>query len=393
MPKRNTTVQAIDALSAGDEAALKAKQAALAAIPDPTFMDGLSWDSVFADRAFNVRFDEAYDFKNNQELFASLRENGLQTRGGDNMSFSEQRDGTYKVISGNLRYAMMASIRNKVSEERNAIGEPTDEGHPLPFETIKGLVFKGLSYEQELDLMADHTMKKGLNEAELAKEIGELTHHHGLTDAKAAVKFGLDKNKIARLRMTYAMPTVFAEFRKEKGKDKSQAFVKVGQVQRQTLYTAYLADVAAGNAFRVEGPNFRRAWTEFLKNPVAAPTDVKVKSKDKDVIDGQRKSLAATFGNNPEVALVADILAWTSNEPGTNLNTSMEALIDLIQTLRTERDGAIDKATSLADEVKELKHKAKDAEKESQGMSDELESVKAELESVKASHKPKAKKS
>jgi hypothetical protein len=261
----------------------------------------------------------------------------------------------------------------------------------LPFAFIFGLVFEGLSREQEIALMADHTMKKGLNEFELCKEIGEFIEAFGLTDAKAAIKFGIDKNKISRMRMRYAMPTVFTEYRKEKGKDKNVPFVTIGQKQLEALYTAFLADRGAGCGYREEGMNFRAAWKIIIDNPGAfkEPKAAKTTTRDLDAVNGQKSSLVATFGDNPEILAVLDILGWVGNEERdgkpVNFQTAVASLADYVGKLRTDLDSARGLLADKSAEIVDLTSKLADASKENEGLSAEnrnlLKSI-ADLESA-----------
>ena len=253
---------------------------------------------------------------------------------------------------------MMSYGRQETQRLRAESGEPTTEENPLPFETLFGLVFSGLSREQETDLMADHTMKKGLNEFELCKEIGEACYRLKLTDEKAAIKYGIKKSSISRLRMRYSMPTVLAEYRKEKAKGDTMPYVKVGQKALTHLYTCYYADQQAGCAFREEGANFKLAWKEHLQNPESTGVKAeKPKGQDRDAILNQVKSFPATFGTHPEVDAACDILKWAANEEheGKSLNVQsiMLRLRDYCDSLRTEYDEAVKKVEELTSIVSE----------------------------------------
>ena len=397
MSKRNTAVETVDSLTdsadfaAGD---LELKARNLAKIPAPTFVDSIPWDLVYSDRDFNVRDDDSYSYKENEALYHSLMDRGLEMRGSDNISFSLQPDGRYLIIGGNLRYAMMQHGRTEVARLRAESGEPTTSDNPLPFETLFGLVFKGLTREQETDLMADHTMKKGLNEFELCKEIGETCHRLNLTDEKAAIKFGLKKSSINRLRARYCMPTVLAEYRKEKSKD-DIPFIKVGQKALTRLYSCYIADQKAGCTFRQEGLNFKAAWEEHKRNPDAiGDKGSKPKGLDRDTILSQAKSFPATFGNNPEIQAASDILAWAANEPRDGkpvpLQTVLSDLSDYIGKIRTERDGYLTRMTELGSELAEVKAELATLRKDYDGQSVELAEVKEELASIKAKAKKAA---
>ena len=382
MPKRNTASVAVDNMNAASLAAADAMRDALAKIPAPNWMESIEFDRIVADKKFNVRDDASYAFAENKALYASLKANGLEVRGGDNMSFSVRPDGSVKVLTGHLRHAMMEIIRAETVKARLESSEPS-ESHTLPFATIFGLAFSGLSAEQELALMADHTMRKGLTEFELCKEIGEFMEAYKLTDAKASVKFGIEKNKVARMRMRYAMPTVFAEYRKEKGKDKSVAFVAVGQVALNNLYTAYLADQSAGCGYREEGANFRKLWALHIANPDALKSSKPSKptAREFETIETQAKGLSATFGNNPEIVAIRDILGWTMGEERdgkpVNLQTAIESLQTYVNTLRSERDSAIDRALTLASDLESARETIASNAKDIEGYQAEIESLKS----------------
>jgi hypothetical protein len=388
MSKRINVADSIEALAdfaAGD---LELKARNLAKIPAPKFVEGINWSLVYSDRGFNVRDDSSYDYKENEALYHSLMDRGLEMRGSDNMSYSLQPDGRYLIIGGNIRYAMMLHGRNETVKARQASGEPTTDDNPLPFENLFGLVFEGLSRDQETDLMADHLMKKGLNEFELCKEIGESCHRLKLTDEKAAIKFGLKKSSIGRLRMRYNMPTVLSEYRKEKSKD-DIPFVKVGQKALTHLYSCYYADQQSGCPFRTEGVNFRLAWNEHLRNPESTGTKPeKPKGQDRDTILNQAKSLAGTFGNNPEIQASGDILAWAANETRDGkpvaLQSVLMALRDYCDKLRSERDSAIGRVVDLNSEVATVKADLESVRKDLDGITNERDELRAEVEKLKA---------
>jgi hypothetical protein len=383
MSKRITTaVDAIDAINDIAVGDLELKARNLARIPDPVFTSNIPWEKTYSDRAFNVRDEESYTFEENETLYRSLMDRGLETRGSDNMSFSLQSDGRYLVIGGNLRWAMMDLGRKETARIATESNRPIDDSNPLPFATIFGIVFSGLTREQETDLMADHTMKKGLNEFELCKEIGEACHRLKLTDEKAAIKYGLKKSSIARLRMRYNMPTVLKEYRKEKDRKNTLPYVKVGQKMLTHLYTCYYSDQQAGCSFRQEGVNFRLAWDEYLRNPESAgPMTAKPKSQDRDTIVSQLKSLSGAFGNNPEIVAVRDILAWAGQEDTDgkipSLQAAVMALKDLCEGLRADRD-------RLATDLESARSALADLQTSFDGLTVELSDVKSERDALKA---------
>lgn len=396
MSTRKTSVaSAVESLADFTVGDVELKQRNLDKIPAPTFIEGIEWERIYSDRNFNVRDDDSYSFDNNKELYYSLMDRGFEMRGGDNMSFSEQPDGRLLIIAGNLRYAMMDAGRKETLRLRAETNEPTTTDNPLPFQTLFGLVFTSLTREQETDLMADHTMSKKLNEFELCKEIGEACYRLNLTDEKAAIKFGLNKSTIGRCRMRYNMPRILAEYRKEKSKD-NVPFIKVGQKALTHLYTCYHADFKAGCGFRAEGANFKQAWAEHIRNPeVTGVKPEKEKGQDRKDILNQRASLAGTFGNNPEVTAISDVLAWAANEQRdgkvVSLQDAIIAVRDYCNSLRSERDSAIGRILELSTELESVKQELAEERKSMEDYANEssgrIHDLEAELDSVKSKAK------
>jgi hypothetical protein len=357
MGKRNTTSTATATTTVenlNNEFAVgnvEERQAKLATIPKPRFIDSIPWELVFSDRAFNTREEESYAIDQNQGLYNSLVTYGLTTRGGDNMSFSLQQDGRWLIISGNLRYAMMS---NRIAEIVKLNQATIDEGRPedvqpIPFQTLFGLAFEGLTRDQETDLMADHLLKKGLTKAELCREIGEACYRLGLTDERAAVKYGMLKNNVQRLRMRYYMPTVYDNFKKEVKGDPTIPFISVKQTSLTPLYSEYVRDQKAGCVWREEGINFKKAWNEYTRSNASTPP-VPIKSvKSNDILE-QANSLAAGYGETPEVVAADELLSWAANVPkngAVNIQAIIQRLQDYCEGLRTENKALRNEVESL----------------------------------------------
>lgn len=388
MPKRSTTQNAVVALAAqtqGEADIQAAKAALLATIPNPVFTADIPWDSVVADRTFNYRDDENYRFESNRELYDSLAQNGLQKR-GDMMAFSIMPNGKLKILVGHLRHAMMTLHRNNVAAEREKDNVVTDDVNPLPHQLLFGLVYSGLTLEQEHAIAADHTGRKGLNEFELCKEVGEAQHAWGYTIAKLAVHFGIEVNKIRRMCCRYAMPPVMEEYRKEKSKDNNTPYIKIGQKALEALYTAYLADQDAGNGFRQVGPNWQAVWAILQADPKAYndPKPAKEKGKEpvvREKISAQANGLSTAFpGAGEELGIAADILRWSGNIEDAsgnvpNLNVSIQALVDLCQVLRNDNN-------RLRDEIEPLRARVARQDEQLQGWETDFEAMKAERDEL-----------
>lgn len=350
MAKRITTVSAMDDLTQGDIDAGKAKLAALAKIAPPVYMSSIKFADTYVDLAGNFRDVDTYDFKDDEEnrkLYHSLKSEGFGVR-GDQMNFSLQGDGRLKVLNGNRRWVFMDVLNREELKRREETGE--NIGDPLPFETIFGLVFSGLTIDEETAIMADHTGRKGLNEAELAKSIARYRECYNMTVATLAIRFGKDRNKVNRLLMRHAMPTVYREFLKECRKKEGETYVTVGQKALEPLYSAYLLDQRAGFAYREEGPNFRTAWAKFLANP--ENEEKKVKSIESKNIVEQATGLAAHFSDSPEIQAVKDVLLWASGNPDINLIKTIERLADLVSKLRGDIDGLLHDNAGLTADLK-----------------------------------------
>jgi len=338
-------------------------------IPSPTYVDGILWGKVIDDKAFNVRLQidggyDAYSVDNNRELYTSLKHDGLIKR--DPMAFSRSPNGTCKVLAGHLRTAMMRAIREEEIARRAANGEP-ESPDTLPFATIHGLVYDGLSLEQETLIMADHVMRKDLTEPERAKEIGEFLRRFPVSEVKASIHFGLEKSKLQRLKMRYLMPTVYAEFIKERDRAYKGAYYKVDQKTLTALYSAFLIDQAAGNGWREEGPAFRAAWSKFVAdNDIFKGTAAKADDprKDADTCDGMITAIVTTHGDNPEILAIRDTIRWASGRPDddgqpVNLNRVIETIAEYCDGLRAKAAPAPAPADAPADAPKKTTRKMK----------------------------------
>lgn len=384
MARKASAIAAIEEMNDATRAAVAAKEKALAAIPMYETQQHIPWDRLVQDMEFNVRDAlTAYDPNNNRELYQSLKEFGLLVRGGDNMSFSFRVDDSYLILSGNVRYNMMLAIRNEEQARRDNENILTTDENPLPFNEVFGLVFKRLTRDQEVALMADHTMKRGLNDYELTKEVAVFSQASGSTDAKLSVKFGMDSNKIRRYRYRYSMPTVYEEYRKQHG-PKGTPFYPVINTALDLLYAEYYKDTKAGNAWRQEGVNFKRAWRAFVSTP--SDTGIKLavpKSVSRETIMEQIATFEGTHGSTPEVQKVADILSWAANEKKDGSPVSMQsAVVDLKEYCDSMRESiatAGDTILSLKAELQETKELLEQAVKDYDGAQEEIEELKSTI--------------
>lgn len=340
----------------------------MAGIAMPVSVGRIHWSRVFSDKEFNTRDAESsYEVGANKDLLQSLKTFGLEMR-GDMMSFS-LKSGTIEdlstpgdpialVLVGNLRHAMMSVIRNREITRRAEKPQPEDEGKELPFEYIFGVVYSNLNRAAETAIMADHGIRKGLNDYEWSLQIGKVMEGGYIPDNKMADYFGMEKNKARRLRYRYAMPTVLDEFRKEHTKGFEGDYIKVGNEQLEELHSAYLKDYEDSGKYRVEGPHFRAVWNAILANPDAHKRSVKNKEEkpreQKTVLD-HMASLPAVVGNAPELESVRNVLRWAANikdgEKVPSLTESVQSIVDSSALIREERDGLRDIVESLRADV------------------------------------------
>jgi hypothetical protein len=376
MPKRSTTDAALERLTDADRDAMDRKVAALRAIPDPAWNPSIPWDATYSDVNLNTREGEKYDVKGNLGTYTSLLTTGLEKR-ADPMMFDLTADGRFLVLVGHIRFAMMAHIRAEVLAGRiTIVGGQTVGPDNLPFGTIFGLVYPELTDGQRLAIIADHIGRKDLTEYQRCKEIATLQHGNGLTDKATGVHFGVDHNKVARYRMRYAMPTVYAEFKKETDKDYDGPFVKVKQQQLTATHTAYLDDRDAGNGYREEGPAFRRVWTEIIANPEAF---IKKTPKGTDgpepvarqTLINQADGSAAGFGDGFEIQAIADTLRFAAGED-VNLNTIRQTARDSADSLRAD-------VARLTMDVATARDSAREATERADAMTADIDGLRADL--------------
>lgn len=348
---RKSTVTVVESVQGSADA--KAHAALLSSIPNPTFAE-IPFSALHPDRTFNVREESSYTKAANPELYTSLKEVGFD-RSKPMMAVSIRPDGTYLLLRGYVRHAMMTLIREEVSKANAALIEAgkASEATPMPFETIPVAVYGDrenalyLSRDQETAIMADHTGSRPLNNFERCTMIGRaweaaLNAGRKLSDKALSANLGVSEATAQRDRYTYQMPTVYENLRKQVHNE--DGVVKVVQDDLHKLYKAYLDDQSLLNKPRTEGVNFRRAWEE-VKSKATAANDPKVKVKTPTEIANAVKALDGYDVRDPETKMVRDALAWFLGEPSASMGGDLEeivkrrkALENAVATLTDERD-------------------------------------------------------
>lgn len=362
MPKNKSTDAIIEKLSPADATAAEAKRAALATIPDPVWVSDILRSRTYCNRDFNVRDEESYATGDNKVLRASLKEKGLEKR-GDSMCFHEEPDGRLLVLVGNLRWHMMDDL------DKEQIADAAKEGKTINpddarFGHIFGLVYKGLTEGQKTAIMADHLGRKTLNEFEKCKEVCDFVEHNGLSYEQASIHFGIGKNTIQRYCMRGSMPTVMAEYRKEKAGKEGESYIVVGQEALAALYSAYLKDRKGGNKHRDDsGPFFRMAWEKLKSDPnvfkKTGKKETPVEGKDRKTILEQASAQIPASGDGFEVIAIVDTLRYAAgddvslNEVRNKAVAEANKLRDEIKRIGTERDSFAETIADLTAKLQE----------------------------------------
>lgn len=324
-----------------------------ASIPNPTFAE-ITWDSLKPDRTFNVREESSYTKAGNADLYTSLKETGFD-RSKPMMAVSLKPDGTYLLLRGYVRHAMMSLIRSE-TDEWNANCKP-EETKEVPFGTIPVAIYGNaetgeyLTRDQETAIMADHTGSRPLNNFERCTMIGRaweaaVASGRKLSDKVLAANLGVSEATAQRDRYTYAMPTVYENLRKLTHDE--DGAIKVIQDDLHTLYKAYQDDQAVLNSPRKEGVNFRKAWDIVRTKPTANSDGSKPKTKTPTEINAALKGLEGYPADEPETKMMREALAWFVGEPTASFGGVLEDLIEARKSL-------IDKVNTLSDERDTLK--------------------------------------
>lgn len=345
----------------------KAHAAILTTIPNPTFAE-VSWDSLKPDRTFNVREEGSYTKQGNADLYTSLKEVGFD-RSKPMMAVSLKPDGSYLLLRGYVRHAMMTLIREE-TVAFNKDAKPEDV-RPIPFETIPLAVYGSpgnyLTREQETAIMADHTGSRPLNNYERCTMIGrawEAAQASGrkLSDKALAANLGVSEATAQRDRYTYSMPTVYENLRKQTHDE--DGAVKIIQDDLHALYKAYLDDQAVLNSPRKEGVNFRKQW-DIVRTKVTALSDgSKPKLKTPSEISAAVKGLEGYDQTAPETALLQEALKWFIGEPSASCGGSLADLIESRKVLESKVNTLTDERDSLKMELAEVRKELEAAKAE-----------------------------
>lgn len=305
MARKNSPADVLDSVETAADAAAKIEQGKRIAKLKPTIRQ-VFLSQMYTDRDFNVREDESYQKENNEDLYHSLKTFGFDsTKAYITVSQkptgleNEEQGSKFKflVLRGNLRFTMM----NLINQENEQKGEPPQ------FTKLDVMSYSGLSADDEILIMADHTGSKPLNRYEQSMMVGRGRLARALTYKEAGNYFGMGASTAQRLCNIYEMPPALAELRKQ-CHNEPDAFV-FGQKEITALYTAYKADFTANGILRdCSGPAFRQAW-EVITDRLRSPKEVVRKGKTGTEIVAVQDSLKAIGG--PLAELACQVLEWT----------------------------------------------------------------------------------
>lgn len=307
-----TLVATVDANNAD---AIAARNRKLAAVNAPTFDSAVPVTRVYRDESFNVRHVESYGIAANPALADSIERYGIDPT-KPSIVLSKQTDGRYLVLRGNIRVSIVEELNAKALQANGVIR----------FDTLPALVYSGLTRDEEILIMADHTGQRELDRYELACMIGRASLARKWTDKQGATFFGVNPNTVQRLRMRYMMPRVLQDLKLECLK--SADALTIGQNELTKLYAAYQADITTDNLPpRSEGRCFLLAWDDMLKAREAKDNpEPQVKPKTakeiQTALDGVKDNTHPVF-----LAMQAALL-WAKGDPSVSLGRTFSDLKD-----------------------------------------------------------------
>jgi hypothetical protein len=296
-------VTAVDAANADSIAARNRK---LAAVSAPTYDASVPLVKVYRDEDFNVRRVESYGIAANPALADSLDRYGIDPTKPP-ITLSLQTDGRFLALRGNIRLSIIEELNAK-SLQANGV---------VRFDALPALVYQGLTRDEEILIMADHTGQRELDRYELACMIGRASLARKWTDKQGATYFGINPNTVQRLRMRYMMPRVLADLKTECVTPDNALII--GQTELTNLYKAYQVDISADNMPpRSEGRCFLAAWEDMLRaresadNP--APQNKPKTAKEIDTV-----LASVTTNDHPVLLALTAALRWAKGDPSVSL--------------------------------------------------------------------------
>jgi hypothetical protein len=316
----NAGVSEVEVSATGDQP-VREVNATEAFARTKTFKD-VDRTKIKADLVRNPRDPKVYKDGRNKFLARAIYDFGL----AEDLWVSLRADGFYWILRGHRRFAAIETICNEgleaVADDPTKPAVPAD---PTRFAKIKCIVYRGLTPDEELDLVMDHggVVKLSKQEQFLA---AKTMASYGWTHALIAPKLGMTRanytNGLAKLML---MPQVVQDTFLSTEKDAPS----MSQKTIQLLATEFDKDQKLpGARLRTAGPNFNASWEKFLKEGNTTP--------DKGM---DRAGLAALMVNlNPGSSDqdIIDLIQAIHDNNGMNAATSINRLKALLKIARPE---------------------------------------------------------
>lgn len=219
----------------------------------------VEYTKINRDLDLNPRDHDIYSLEKSGWMGRSLHTYGQQ----EPVLLSERDDRSLHLLRGFIRitgagHVRVTGIPAVKGDEKNQPAIPAD---PNFMNKVNALVIKGLSRQQEIDLVMDHGTKTGLSIQEKYKSAVIMTRagfSRNLVAAKLKMTISNYNNQIGRI---LNLPPVVQEHFLSDKKDA----IKITQDVLKVLYPAFETDQkASGARIRVGGEAFNAAWEKVV---------------------------------------------------------------------------------------------------------------------------------
>lgn len=234
---------------------------------------------------------------------------------------SERADKSLWLVKAHRRLKAILMIQTVgLPEGRSKRDEPAVAADPNFCKEIKCRVLKGMTIQDELDMLMDHVTVVGLDDQEKYLSARILTRA-GFTHQFIADKIGVSRSNYSNgLARILAMPQCVEDAYlndKEGAKRPTQEVLK-------SLYAAFQADQKRpGSRLKEAGPEFTAAWERFVSEGIPA--------KPKMIPREQLKTQATSLKDSDLLDVIQAIIDNQPNDLGnalTRLETRLNAAND-----------------------------------------------------------------
>lgn len=221
----------------------------------------VDFTEINRDLDLNPRDHDIYSIEKSGWMGRSLHQYGQQ----EPVLLSERDDKSLHLLRGFIRITGAGHVRTTgipaVKGKTLAESLPEIPADPNFMSKVNALVIKGLSRQQEIDLVMDHGTKTGLTAQEKFKSALIMTRagfSRSLIAAKLKMTISNYNNQIGRI---LNLPPVVQEHFLSDKKDA----IKITQDVLKVLYPAFEADQKVqGSKIRVGGEGFNAAWEKVV---------------------------------------------------------------------------------------------------------------------------------